>query len=258
MKKSTSLNSQTLTLYYTRYKIYAVPVLVMCVCALLLVEVILPQAQAWLATQKVIEQNKAAIAVLNKNIDVLSGFDDVTLGTNLDLATAALPGDKDLLNSLGAINRATFASKVALADYTFQSDSVTKMLTVSLVVTGDLQAVQQFVIEIKNELPLATVDEIDYNSDSGSTIQVSFYYSTFPHFSYSAQTILPDLNSKQHDALSQLSSFDSALTQPAPVTLPVSTASAISISPIPSPSLKPTNSLPQISSSSASASKSAR
>jgi len=257
MKKGLAFDSTTLSLYYSRNRMFIVPGVVIIVCVILLLEVVTPQLMSWYATQQLIAQNKQSIDTLSHSIDVLSGFDDATLDTNLTLVTTALPGDKELLGTLGSINRAAIASKVALSDYSFQGDKTSKGLSIDLVVTGSLAGVQQFLTSIKNELPLATVDGVDYVAAGGSTIHVSFYYTTFPHFTFNAQTPLSDLNAKQNDLLAQLSSFDSAIGSP--VTIPVSSSEAVLTTPTPSPSVspKPSISVVPLATGSAAASKSA-
>ncbi len=211
MNKVTTINEANLRLAYYRYKAYLTPVAIITVCFILFFAVIIPQFKNWLALQEQIARNKAKVVALQESLSTLTGANDTDLDNQLHVAARALPIEQDLLSILVAINQAGISSGVSINDYSIQAQdagtSGQQATSFSILVSGTLDNLKQFITAIKTELPLADISEIKTSQDQ-SSINISFFYKKMPNLVFDDTERLAGLSQQDLSLLDTLSKYD--------------------------------------------------
>lgn len=215
MNKKLTLSEDTFRLGYYQYRAYVVPSLVIFVSIALFFLVIVPQVQNWFSIQRQIQDTRAKVATLQEDTARLSGVDEGGLDTDLQLTTAALPPDKDLLYILSAINQAGVDAGVAVSDYSLQGGASAAAATtekdsldVLISISGGSDSAQKFITEVKKRLPLANIAGVRVSSTTSTSVQVSFFSQPFAHLSFDADQPIETISPIEQGLLTELSSFN--------------------------------------------------
>lgn len=208
-----SIDELVIKALYYRFKDFIVPVSTIGICILLWMFLIIPQIQSWLTMRDQVAGDSDKLTVLKQNLQTITSLDDKTLDANLDLASRALPTDKDFVGVLRAISSAAAAAGSILGDYSFQIGDLTGssqakqaqqplQLTISL--KGDLSTAKRFVEEIKSQLPLSDVTEVSVNTNGTLAVTLVFYYAPLPKITFDDTVPLVTLSKKDQEVLKLL------------------------------------------------------
>ncbi len=218
------IGQNNLRLLYYRYKDSAyfsltIIAFVIVICIILFFQVIIPQVQSWFSIRDEVIATQARIDTINKNINFVNNIDKSALNEQVDIATRALPLDKNFGQIVGAISDASAKSGVSLDDFSFQVGNVASVsgqptsiqkdlsavkLTVSI--AGSVDSVNAFVREIREKLPLSEIINIDGDTHLTS-ITLQFYQKQFPHIVFKDDEPLVPLSNANIALLQKLSGW---------------------------------------------------
>lgn len=212
MNRPVIVNQTTARILYFRYKEFIVPVIVIFVCIVIVFQVIIPQIQQLFSLNDSIAATQNRIAVLEQNIATANQLDGAQLNSELQVATRALPSQKDFVGIVAAISNAAVSANVPLGDYSFQVGDIGKAVvgqqtTVQITITigGGISDVKRFLESLKKQLPLSDVSEVHVINSSLSSVNIVFYYKPTPQIQFQESSPLPVLSQSEKALLQSLS-----------------------------------------------------
>lgn len=206
-----SLQNLSARLIYLRYKRYVVPFILVISSIVLGFFVVVPQFNDYLKTkaqeQSIAEENNKIV----QSIQILSSVSESDLSSDLSVAVAAIPFQKDYIGVLGSISEAAAKSGVGLSDFSFAIGNVSKIdvntpLQITLQVEGPMDALEQFLANLSSSLPLSSITKTDISGNS-SQIDVVFYYKEKPSTPKELSSTLTPLSLQDKALLQKLSTF---------------------------------------------------
>lgn len=227
MRSSMWIGKKGIRYWYYRYRdseYYALGMigLTIVVSLLLLFFVIIPEVGQWFSIRDEISATQKRIAVLQANIAFLTNLDKNTVTSQLQIASQALPPDKNFGTILDTIANAAVSSGISLSDYSFPVGNVSKSsatdttnstgvstLTVTITVDGTVDQLSKFIKAIETSLPLAHVTSIDGNNGT-TAVTIDFYQKPFPPVDSSGDTPLTPLSEEKKTLLQKLSTWGNA------------------------------------------------
>lgn len=237
-----TLNQLVFRSLYYRYRNFTTPVSVILVCVLLFWFVVMSQIQNFLAVRDAISLNEQDLTVLHKNLTLITSLDDAKLDATLTVATNALPAEKDFAGIITSIQQAAAVSGTILQDYTFslgnlsgldQQGKATQLpVQLNVILKGSIAQAQQFIKQLKNQLPLSDSIAVSLSSTDTVTVTAAFYYTSIPKIVFKDRSPLPILSEGDQKLLQALS-VNSTLPV---VTIP-SPAVSVTPSTVPSPTI---------------------
>lgn len=243
-----SLDQLVLKSLYFRYKEFITPVSVILVCLITVWIVILPQIQNWFAMRDEIATDTQQLSVLKQNLNAVTIMNDGNLDTLLQIASNALPADKDFAAIVNALTSAALQAGTQIGNYNFQigdlSDTITpgprrtsQQPDLELVISlpGNLSTTKSFVANLRRELPLSDVTSVSQNADNTVTVRVVFYYAPLPKIAFNDTVPLPVVSGKDEAFLKSLGGVTGE-NEPA-VFIPTPSASPASPSATPKPTV---------------------
>lgn len=195
-------------------------VLTIIVCIALVIYWIIPELNNWFSIRNEVIATRARIAILQQNINFMNNLDKGTLNQQLQIATQALPSEKDFGSILDTISNAAANSGVSLNDYSFQLGDIASSsgqvsdesynglfsTQVNVVVNGDINQVKLFIQRLESNLPLSEVTAVN-GTEGNTTITINFYQEPFPTSNFSPETPLTFLSAQDVSLLQKLSKW---------------------------------------------------
>ena len=164
LKIENDLDAGSLRIIYYKYKAFIMPLIVITVSIILVGLIIIPQVQNLFTLKDEEAMHKEKLAILQKNIAILSQVSDETLDKDLQVVSAALPPEKDFFGVLTALSESADGAGVTLQDFSLQIGEIAtpyapaqKNLTIkiNLNVSGkDVASTQLFMKKLNEKLPL--------------------------------------------------------------------------------------------------------
>lgn len=187
MNKNVSLEGLTIKYIYERNKKYLLPLLIIVASFGLFLQVTYPLFTEYKTMEELRSAEEQKLSTLKNNHSVLLSADEVTLDSQLAIATDALPVGKDFASILNAISISARNAGVVLGDYEFQVGDLSKdnpsvkypTLELALIVSGNVTSIINFMDEVYKSLPLAEIINTEMNNNR-SVITVVFYYKPLP------------------------------------------------------------------------------
>lgn len=215
MNPKFSFDKGTYKILYERYREYIAPFVVIFVCFVLIVKIIIPQVQDFIATVNTAKEIQSQTAVLKNNVQFLTSLDDSALDSKMRVASLALPAEKDFVGILNGITTAAARAGVSLGDFSFEIGELSTesaqlagqpTIAVALTAGGDVFSVQRFIQELSKTLPLSEVLNAAVGGNS-STLTTVFYYRIFPPIKFDERMPLSGLSQNEEQLLNKLSSW---------------------------------------------------
>lgn len=220
-KRKMTLDQSTAKILYFRYKAFLVPILIIFACAFLFISIIIPQIRE-LFSMKNEEKNVAdRISALKQNIKFLSSLDDSSLDSEFQMASSALPSEKDFVGILNAIAIASYNSGAQVDDFSFQvgdlslkaSQGVSRpLINVSVTIKGEVLQTKDFLSELAKAVPISETADVSVN-ESNSKITVNFLYKPTKSLTFNYTSLITPLSSKEKETLDEISSWSSELPE---------------------------------------------
>lgn len=200
------------------YKKFYVSLGIIFCSVILLFWVILPQIQQYSDQRAQIQETKARIAILQKNIVTIEGINNEDQASSLETTLRALPQDKDYAGVLYAVRSASAKAGVGVDDFAFSVGELSAKniitqtiptLSLSLHLIGSPAEISRFLTELAKTLPLSNVTEITLDAQSANIV-VQFYYKPIPQLRVNYTQPVAVLSQVNNDLLKNLSSWESA------------------------------------------------
>ncbi len=196
-----------------RNKLYIAPVAIMLICVILFFQFILPQFNMIFTAKENAREDLLKLDVLREDLRMLSGIDESSLDSQLEILNHALPSEKDFDGILNAINSSADGQGAILGSYSFavgdlsgaQGTDKFPTIQLSVPVNSDASTVNKFLGAISKSLPLSEISLVRIGGRA-STVNLSFYYK--PAFSANIKNLrISPLSSKGLSLIEQLRSF---------------------------------------------------
>lgn len=213
MKSELLVKQSTLRILYFRYKPYLIPFFVIFICAIIFIQVIIPQIQNTINLYTQLQNERKHIAIINQNISLAAKLDDAALTNSLQIVLKVLPQEKDFAGILNAITKAAGTANISLGDYNVQIGSLAKVpvstaigagnnaIPITLTVNGTIPDVQRFLHALKNQLPLSDVKNVQMDKGKAVRITVGFYYQPFTNLTFNPTIPLANLSQKEQQVI---------------------------------------------------------
>ncbi len=205
MEKRVNTDVESLKFIYRRNKYLLVPGIVIMVSILVVLLVIIPQVQAFLAIQDEAKNAQRKLEGLKNDLNMLKALDEEILNTQLRTTTKALPVDKDFAGVLNAIFFAAQRTGVRIGRFSFQVGEISgseentgKLSSINLSVSLDsnISAINNFIQALQETVPLSSIDFIR-TDNMISTVEIEFYYKIMtPPTSIENIALIPLTNEK--------------------------------------------------------------
>ena len=211
-----SIDLNTLKLLYPRFKVFAIPIVIILVCFLLLVKVIVPQFENLFLLSREAKEAKDKLSVLKNNLALLSGLNESTLDSQLQIVNAALPTNKDFVGIINAIEYASSVAGVSVGDFQLQIGDLSEVpvdtskfssISLNLLVGGSIDEVTKFIGSLSKTLPLSEVTSINLGNSS-SNVAVNFYYKPLPPVNYTDTSQIHSASSSALSLIDNLSTYN--------------------------------------------------
>lgn len=207
------ITPNSLRVVYDAYKEYLLTIGIIIVCLLLFAKFIIPQIQELFLINGQKKEIEQKIRILKNNMYLLSSLSDSDLDSKLEIATGALPPEKDFAGVLNAIQISSAKSGVLLGDFEFKvgelstkSAGLTKQpgMEVTLTVRGGIDSIKRFIVELSKSSPISQVSSVNITGTS-AVVTTVFNYKPFSPVAFNAKSPLFPLTRKDLNLLESLS-----------------------------------------------------
>lgn len=211
-----NIDINTLKFLYAGYKEFAIPVVVIIVCFILLLKFIIPQFQALFTLSSEAKKDSSRIPVLKNNFNFLSTLTDSALDPQLQIVNFALPTNKDFIGIINAISYASSFAGVSVDDFQLQIGDLSQAATdtstfssisLNLSVNGSIDDINKFIKALYTTLPLSEITSINVGNTS-SSIAINFSYKPLPPVAYNNSTPINPIPTSRLELINTLSNFN--------------------------------------------------
>lgn len=215
MNQKINADIKSLVFIFNKNKSYIYPVLIILVSILLFFQFVIPQVRMLNATQKKTKEALVRLETSKANLHILENVNESILDSQLEIAKAALPLDKNYIGILNSIYSAAQKTGVSLGNFSFKvgdlsqskDDDKFSVISLSLPVNSPIMAINSFVETISKTMPLVNVSSVKMRSSS-STIGLSFYYKSLDISKYSQDARINPISQKGLDLINLLRGYD--------------------------------------------------
>lgn len=201
--------------FYSTYKLYIFPLIVILSSLFLIVFAIVPQTLKLLDNQKAIKELTNKSNFLETKASALGNFDENDLSQKIRVVMGAFPEEKDFGNILGVLQQLAGQSGYMINSISF-ANSGSKVGNVNsygviLEVEGIKDLFKSLLSNLENSPRLVRVEAIDIDSNPASqnlnvSLRIDVLYAQLPADFGSADTPLPEIGQKDEEILTALSS----------------------------------------------------
>ena len=237
--KKINIDSTVFLFIYRKYKDYLLPAGVIAVCILLFLLVIIPQFQIYVDTQAQVKVESKKLLILKNNLNLLSSVNESQMDSQFQIASIALPPNKDFEGILNGISIAANKAGVFMGDYNFQVGDINKtalniksypFLQLTLTVNGGIVGVTKFMKELYKTLPLSEVTDVTISSATSQVIVV-FYYRPFPALGFNSSLPISLVSQEGVNTINDLSKWNNIFREQPVNIQPVASSSGINANP---------------------------
>lgn len=167
---------------FVKYNNFLVPVFSFLVCLILIIFVIIPQIQEYLASQTEEQNLKAKILQLTQKKQILDSIDVELYKSNLEVALNILPSDKDIPGAIGDLLILLSANRLRLINVSLSGDTTlnnSKALVIKIETAGDPQSINNFLTSTGDSIRLMRVGRIETSGGRDNTVSASFDIAAF-------------------------------------------------------------------------------
>lgn len=206
-----NIDIATITILYTRYKSFILPVVIILACILLFFSIISPQIQSVLSQKEQQNIEEAKLSILKNNYLLLSNMDQAELDSNYKLLVGVLPSTKDFAGIINSISANAASSGVSIGDFHFSVGNVTNLsdgssfpsIQIDLNILGSLPSTINYIDKLYKSSPLAEVTSIQANEGS-AIIAVKFFYKAYPQTTISDETTIIPFSAAEKNLIATL------------------------------------------------------
>ncbi len=219
--KEVNADIKSLKFIFERNKFYIFPVIIILFGIILFFQFVIPQFNTLLSVSKEAQVASMRLGSLKENLDLLANISENSLDSQLKIVNLALPANKDFSAILNDIYYVSGKTGVNLGSFSFQIGDLSESgdggklstIDVSLPVSADIAAINNFAETISNTFPLSEVSLIKIE-EGISTISLSFYYKPILSIGSitSGDTRINPISQKGLELIKRLSGFENAIS----------------------------------------------
>lgn len=232
MNEDVVLGKNSLRFLYYRYKdspyfSLSIISIIFVVCIILIFQIIIPQAQSWFSLRDEVIATQERIAVLRANQNFMNNLDRSLLNSQLQVATQALPHEKNFDSILDAISVSALNAGVSLGDFSFQIGNISSsspsaqvvtgpekngltMVEVTLTVASNIDGTKRFLKEVKEKLPLSEVVHVEGNPQA-TVVTLRFFQKNLSQISFKKSEPIIPVSDANRQLLQQLNTWQVSL-----------------------------------------------
>lgn len=176
--------------YYNKYKIYVLPIGIICASIFALFQVLLPQILSLSESQRDMGERQLRVQKLKDSVTTIKSLSDETLDKNLDVATGALPTNKDILRIYSGLSSAAERAKVSVDRFAFGGINVyqnpqdkaldVQNILVTVTVKGDRDSLEGYINQLYKTFPLIEVRSANFLiKEEQLDLQIAFYFKPY-------------------------------------------------------------------------------
>lgn len=183
-----TIEQSTLKILYVKYKSFLIPLGIVLTCILLFFIIIVPQITELFSTDARAQATREKIAILRENMRFLSTVPSDVQDSNVIIATAALPLEKDYAGIIRAISVASVKSGAEIDDFSFSVGNIAEeskdansnpAINLELNIKGSVDVERRFLEQLYQTAPLSKINSFEINAETG-TLTILFYYKAVP------------------------------------------------------------------------------
>ncbi len=218
MKEKINIGVETLRIIYSRYKKYMIYWGVILVCFFVFVFFVVARIIEIpkLSKERSVELGK--FKILNNNLTLLRAISESDLDSKFEVASKALPSNKDFQGIINAISLASSKSGASLNDYSFYVGDLSKgsdvksgfpFVKLTLTLKGTPRQTVSFLKNLSETFPLSEVESI---TQKGGTVSITtfFYYKSAVPSNYSGSRRLAGISTDHAMLIEKISSWDTS------------------------------------------------
>ncbi len=216
------MKKETIANFYSAYKLYIFPAVVVLSSLFLIGFIIVPQISKLVDNQKAVGQLSAKSKLLDSKVFALESYDEADLSKKVGITLSAFPVDKDYINILSLLQQLTAKSGFSIVSISFgegghKIDKVNSY-TVKLQVKGSRILFQSLLSNLENSPRLVKVNSIDISSNQAAqelnaVLEIGVLYSQPPQNFGTEDSSLPEISQTDEDLLVSLSQAGEVLSQ---------------------------------------------
>ena len=204
---------ETLIKFYTEYRLYIFPAIVIISSLILIVFIILPQISKLIANNRAEEDLKVKHNFLEIKVQALENYDAQDLIKKVDFALSSYPADKDFGNVIGLIQNLTAQSGFILSAISLGNQGAkvanAQSFTIKLDATGPRRLLSILFSNVETSSRLMRVGNIDVISTSDQQVvnvsmNIDVLYSPAPQSFGSVDSPLPEISQKEEELITKL------------------------------------------------------
>ena len=220
MKNKINIDVETLRIIYKKYKKHITYGGIIFVCIIVFLLFVISNILQLPSIKETRDLEIKKRDALLKNLKTISLIDSSILDSEFEIATQALPEDKDFEGIINAISIAASKAGVSLNDYDFEVGSITDaqasvggypFLKLVLSVRADPETLTIFLDNLATTIPLSEVINIEHNSGLSSVTTV-FYYKPYSPSNATDEAELNQLTAKEKELLDTISGWNSSFS----------------------------------------------
>lgn len=215
MSKIISFKQGSYQLLYYRYKNFIVPLVVIMISIFVFINFVIPQINDFFSLNEEQQILKDKIAVVKKNIGLLSSLNDQDIDKKVKIISLALPIEKDFAGVINSISKTANSAGVSVEDYSFivgelstksAQMSANPSIRIVLRINGDIKDAESFLRELDKSLPVSEVTDLTLDKTS-SNITAVFYYSPFSSTKFNEDAVIQPLSKDETNLISKISAW---------------------------------------------------
>lgn len=207
------MKKEDLVKFYSKYSLYIFPAVVALSSIFIILFVIYPQVIKLIDNQNSIEDLLNKSEFLENKVSALENYDNADLSRRLEVALAALPGEKDLGSVLGLLQKMTIESDFSINSISFGNaagkSGNSNSFEVKLEIKGSRTRLPDLFSNLENSSRLVRIKSIDISSNQASqyldvALAIEVLYSPLPKDFGGPDSPVPQLSQKDEELIARI------------------------------------------------------
>ncbi|MCR4305959.1 MAG: type 4a pilus biogenesis protein PilO [Candidatus Daviesbacteria bacterium] len=207
------MKKEDLVKFYSKYSLYIFPAVVALSSIFIILFVIYPQVIKLIDNQNSIEDLLNKSEFLENKVSALENYDNADLSRRLEVALAALPGEKDLGSVLGLLQKMTIESDFSINSISFGNaagkSGNSNSFEVELEIKGSRARLPNLFSNLENSSRLVRIKSIDISSNQASqdldvALAIEVLYSPLPKDFGGPDSPVPQLSQKDEELIARI------------------------------------------------------
>lgn len=216
------MEKQQLVKFYSAYKLYIFPSLMVFSCLILIILIIYPQTVRLITNLQVEKETTTKHKLLEAKAQTLASLDAADLEEKVSLSLSSLPTERDFVSVFGLLQNITsqsgFNTLSMFLGSSPQESTKTQSYIIKLDLTGTPTLLPLLISNIENSPRMMRVNKIDTTYDKSSqgaaiVLHIEVLYSSAPAAFGSIDSPLPSLSAQDQEVIAKIAKAG-LVTQP--------------------------------------------